>query len=246
MKILFVGPTLHGEIVDGRLKNAPDIQCRGPAAQGDIAKAVLQGASAIGLIDGRYEDVAAPWHKEILFALSHGVFVLGGGSLGALRAAECAAFGMTGVGAIFERYTRGEMVDDSDVAQLHAPAEMDYLPLTEALVNVEETFGRLDAAGLLEAKTGDDLLAAARAIFFKALTFEAAIERAALPAGETARLLTLVQSHRVDLKRLDAHRLVARMKELPHCRSLDIVPWAMSEPLVWRRYIGQLRASAEA
>jgi hypothetical protein len=241
MKILFVGPTLHGEVANGRLKGAPDFQCRGPAAQGDIAKAVLEGASAIGLVDGRYEDVAAPWHKEILFALSHGVHMLGGGSLGALRAAECAAFGMTGVGAIFERYVSGEMVDDSDVAQLHAPAEMDYLPLTEALVNVEETFCALVASGLLGQKTSANLRGVARGIFFKALTFETVFERAALPAGEAARLLELAQRLRVDLKRQDAHLLVARMKELAAQRSLEGVAWVMSEPLVWRRYIGRLR-----
>jgi hypothetical protein len=129
MKVLFVGPTLYGEIAGDRLDRAPELRCRGPARQGDIARAVLDGATAIGLVDGRYEDVAAPWHKEILFALRHGVAVLGGGSIGALRAVECAPFGMIGIGAIFEAYASGARVDDSDVAQLHAPAELDYAPL---------------------------------------------------------------------------------------------------------------------
>ena len=43
----------------------------------------------------------------------------GGGSLGALRAAECAHFGMIGVGEIFTRYMSGDLVDDCAVAQLH-------------------------------------------------------------------------------------------------------------------------------
>ena len=127
----------------------PLFVCRGPARQGDIARAALEGASAIGLVDGLYEDVAAPWHKEILFALAQGVTVLGGASIGALRAAECAAFGMIGVGDIFESYVSGARVDDSDVAQLHAPAELDYAPLTEALVNVEATLAALVAGGRL-------------------------------------------------------------------------------------------------
>jgi hypothetical protein len=244
MKILFAGPTLHGEIRDGRLDAAPDVACRGPAAQGDIAKAVLAGASAIGLIDGRYEDVAAPWHKEILFALSQGVSVLGGASLGALRAAECESFGMIGIGAIFARYASGALVDDSDVAQLHAPAEMDYLPLTEALVNVEETFRRMVAAGLLDVRTGGDLSHAARAIFFKALTYETVIERAELRVVEAERLLQLIQRHRVDLKRRDAHLLVARMRDLPARRGCESLSWEMAEPAVWRRYIAKLRGDS--
>ena len=178
MKILFAGPTLHGEIAGGRLPDAPAIVCRGPARQGDIARATLEGASAIGLVDGLYEDVAAPWHKEILFALARGVTVLGGGSIGALRAAECAAFGMIGVGEIFESYVSGERVDDSDVAQLHAPAELDYMPLTEALVNVDATFAALVAAQRIDRRVADELAAIARALFFKSLTFQAIVARA--------------------------------------------------------------------
>jgi hypothetical protein len=245
MKVLFVGPTLHGEVVAGRLKGEPEIECRGPARQGDIASAVLEGATSIGLIDGRYEDVAAPWHKEILFALSHGVFVLGGGSLGALRAAECAAFGMIGVGAIFERYVSGELVDDSDIAQLHAPAEMDYIPLTEALVNIEETLRSLVASGLLDARAGSDLRPVAHSIHFKKLTFEAIVERSAVPNAEADRLLKLFKLHRVDLKRRDAHLLIARMKELPAGRFVKSAPWIMSEPRVWRRYMARRRGTSE-
>ena len=171
MKALFAGPSLYGDIVAGRIAAAPEIVCRGPAAQGDLAAAVLDGATAIGLVDGRYEDVAAPWHKEILFALSEGVAVYGGGSLGALRAVECAPFGMIGVGEIFARYMSGDLVDDSAVAQLHAPAELDYMPLTEALVNVEATIRRLAARGIVDAALAAALAASARALFFKRLTY---------------------------------------------------------------------------
>ena len=103
------------------------------------------------------------------------------------------------------------------------------------------TFRALVASGLLGQKTSANLRGVARGIFFKALTFETVFERAALPAGEAARLLELAQRLRVDLKRQDAHLLVARMKELAAQRSLEGVAWVMSEPLVWRRYIGRLR-----
>ncbi|MEJ0097006.1 MAG: TfuA-like protein [Bauldia sp.] len=53
-----------------------------------MSKAVLAGASVIGLVDGVFENVASVWHKEILYALSEGVQVFGAASMGALRAAD--------------------------------------------------------------------------------------------------------------------------------------------------------------
>jgi len=139
VKILFSGPSLHGFDWSNLRSGSDPIERRGPAGQGDIARAVIEGASVIGLIDGRYEDIAAVWHKEILYALGEGVQVFGAASMGALRAAECADFGMVGIGTVFERYRFGDLSDDAAVAQLHAPQEMGWTPLTEALVNVEAT-----------------------------------------------------------------------------------------------------------
>ena len=242
MKVLFAGPTLHGLVVEGRLPDAPDILCRPPAAQGDIARAVLEGATVIGLVDGRYEDVAAPWHKEILFALANGVTVLGAGSLGALRAAECAAYGMIGVGEIFDRLMSGEIFDDSDVAQLHGPAEMDHLPLTEALVNVEATLHRLRAEGIVDDRFFADAMRAARSIFFKTLTFEALAARLPLDDDRRRAFVAAARAHRVDRKRLDALALVERMAALPAVR-LAPPPWRMNEPHQWLAFLRDLAAS---
>jgi len=241
MKTLFAGPSLYGDIVGGRIAAAPEIVCRGPAAQGDIAAAVLDGATAIGLVDGRYEDVAAPWHKEILFALSEGVAVYGGGSLGALRAAECAHFGMIGVGEIFARYMRGDLVDDSAVAQLHAPAELDYLPLTEALVNVEATIRRLADLALIHPALAAALEASARALFFKRLTFQAVVAR----AGADPSMTALLVDHRVDRKREDALALVAQLAAHSGARAAT-ADWALAQPTAWRRQFERLVTARHA
>lgn len=149
MKILFAGPSLSGtEFVPLRTHEdrfLPDhsLTCRGPAKCGDITRAVDEGYSVIGLVDGRFEDVAAVWHKEILYALSQGVSVLGAASMGALRAAECHPFGMIGIGEVFARYAFGGLEDDAAVAQVHAPAEFGYTAFTEAMVTIDAT---LDAA----------------------------------------------------------------------------------------------------
>jgi hypothetical protein len=235
MKVLFVGPTLWRDVVAGRLAVAPDIVCRGPAGQGDLAAAALEGASAMGLIDGRYEDVAAPWHKEILFALSEGVAVFGGASLGALRAAECAHFGMIGVGAIYQRYANGELVDDSAVAQLHGPAELGHMPVTEALVNVEATIASLLRQRLIDPALAGALDAGARALFFKRLTYPALIASVGAPAA----LLDFIEEHRVDAKRDDALALAARLATAEDARQAK-PSWALSRPTMWRRQLLRL------
>src|SRR5262245_46332423 len=47
--------------------------------------------------------------------LSSGVAVAGAASIGALRSAECSAFGMVGIGKILRRFSAGELADDADV-----------------------------------------------------------------------------------------------------------------------------------
>jgi hypothetical protein len=243
VKILFAGPTLFGEIENGALRSAPDISCPGPAGQGDIARAVLDGASSIGLVDGRYEDVAAPWHKEILFALSSGVRMFGAASIGALRAAECAPFGMIGIGKLFERYRSGDLIDDSDVAQLHAPAELSYLPLTEALVNVEATLRKLVQAGEIDRKVGAELEAVAKRIFFKDLTYDAVLARSGLGAGERNALGLRITRGKVDLKRLDARELIDVMITQPDVRRAGDIDWRMATPPTWTRFMQSLEAA---
>lgn len=238
MKVLFAGPSLAGPPyapgptprpdVDG----ATDIDARGPATQGDIARAVLAGASAIGLVDGRFEDMAAVWHKEILFALSRGVTVLGAASMGALRAAECADFGMIGIGRIFERYRSGELDDDVAVAQVHAPQELGYQPLSEALVNVEATVAELDRLELIDPFESSRLLTSARALFFKQRTMSAVAFGASL-GGRTDEIAALLSRYKVDQKRIDALMLVEQLCQ----RGPDRMPppdWRFAETRLFR------------
>src|SRR5437870_2197748 len=107
-----------------------------PAQQGDVWHALRLRPRAIALIDGVFESRPSVWHHEILDALDSGVQVFGGASMGALRAAELHSFGMVGVGRIFRWYRDEVIIDDSEVALLHAGAEHAWRPLTVPLVNV--------------------------------------------------------------------------------------------------------------
>ena len=246
MKVLFAGPSLTGS---GWTSPRPDseLDCRGPAGQGDIARAVVDGATAIGLIDGRYEDIAAIWHKEILFAIEQGVQVFGAASMGALRAAECADFGMIGVGAVFERYRCGELTDDAAVAQLHAPAELDHLPLTEALVNVEATLDHFRKLRAISAEEAKRLDRSARALFFKDRTYARILAHAGLDEGARGEALKrLIKSCRIDVKRQDAMLLLGYLRHLEPQRAKAPADWRLEQTATWMMTLKRAESGAQA
>ena len=103
---VFLGPTLPTAEVAGIL----DATCLPPVQLGDVYRVVARHRPrAIGIVDGYFQWAPAVWHKEILWAICQGVHVFGAASMGALRAAELAPFGMQGVGRIFEAYRDGSL-----------------------------------------------------------------------------------------------------------------------------------------
>ncbi len=242
MKVLFAGPSLFG--VDWResSRDGSGIIRRGPACHGDITRAVVEGASAIGLVDGRFGDVAAVWHKEILYALEQGVHVFGAASMGALRAAECAAFGMIGIGTIFERYRCGDLVDDAAVALLHAPAELDYMPLTEAMVNVEATINHLLESGAVAHDVAARLDASARSLFYGDRTYGRILEHSGLAHGGQGReLANLLAQARLDVKQSDALLLVQRLANLCSSGQPAACGWQMEPTYTFIAALRQAR-----
>jgi hypothetical protein len=229
VKVLFAGPSLFGAEFDRR-----GLDVRPPARQGDLHRAVREGANVIGLVDGMFGFVPSVWHKEILFALSQGVAVLGAASLGALRAAECAPFGMEPVGAIALSYLDGARIEDGDVCLAHAPAEMDFMPLSEPLVDAESTVAAMLARGAATAGEADALLVAARAIYFADRTVDAIATRAGLP-----HLAARYREHRSSAKTTDALLLVERLHALPDRRQRLAGGWDFVPSDPWRHYLAQ-------
>ena len=222
MKIVFAGPSLYGAAFD-----ADGVLVRGPVEMGAIERAVEAGATAIGIIDGHYQQVGAVWHKEILLALAAGVAVYGAASMGALRAAECEAFGMVPVGLIAARYCSGELFDDAAVAITNGPAELGFPPLTEALVDVDATLAHLGARGLIDAGQGHAIAAAAQALFFADRSIEAIF------ATLDPALLALYRAHRVSQKTADALALLDILKALPAARATAPRTWRFAHSPFW-------------
>ncbi len=228
MKVLFAGPSLFG--ADRALGG---IDVRPPARQGDVYRAVRDGAAAIGLVDGVFGSVPSVWHKEILFALSQGVAVLGAASLGALRAAECHRFGMRPVGTIAAEYISGARRDDGDVCLAHAPAELDFMPLSEPLVDVEATLAAMVAAGAANGAEAAALLAAARNLYFGDRDLERLCSEAGLPA-----FAERYRQHRVSAKTRDALELVAELRQCSDRRG-PRPDWDFVASDPWRSYLGR-------
>ncbi|MHB8528985.1 MAG: TfuA-like protein [Caulobacteraceae bacterium] len=201
---VFAGPTLARDArpVDPLLVWLP------PAKAGDAFALVEQRPRAVVLIDGLFDGVPAIRHKEILCLLACGVPVIGGASMGALRAAELHTFGMIGAGRIFEAFACGRLVGDDEVAVLHGPAEWDWKPLTESLVNVRATIQSAMRARVLDAEAARRSLATAAPMFYKNRTWplllDALSEGGSFRSGQVGRFREWLEFGRVDLKQRDA------------------------------------------
>jgi hypothetical protein len=177
-----------------------------PARAGDVWTALALRPRAIALIDGVFESQPSVWHRELLDALASGVAVFGGASMGALRAVELARFGMVGVGDIFSAFQRGALVDDGEVALLHAGAEHGYRALTEPLVNIRHNLSRALRAHVISRPDSRKVLHTAENLFYQERTWPRVLASAGISAAARERL---AKWPREDLKAQDARACLA-------------------------------------
>jgi hypothetical protein len=174
--IAFAGPSLTAE--DRAL--FPDAEWRPPAEAGDLMRLLGRPAPLVCLIDGYFDHRPAVRHKELLLLLAEGATIYGAASIGALRAAEMAPFGMIGVGAIFRAYAGGRITGDDEVALAHAPAEWLWRPLSVPLVDVRATLCRAVRAHVLRPEEARAVRSAAASIHYAERSWESVLEAAAL------------------------------------------------------------------
>ena len=242
--IIFVGPTISPQEV----AEVIDAVCLPPAAQGDVYRASLQWPSAIGIIDGYFEHVPAVWHKEILWAMSQGIHVFGSASMGALRAAELAAFGMTGVGAIFEAYRDGLLEDDDEVAVAHGSAEDNYRTGSDAMVNIRSTLARAQADGILDSTVAGLLQQIAKDLFYPDRSYAHILDLAAAKDAPLVQLEAFRQwlpQGAVNQKREDALLMLRTMRDFLNTNpEPKRVSWTLEETDHWemlKRWSGEMQ-----
>lgn len=143
-----------------------------PVAEGDVYKIARNKPHFIAIIDGYFENRPAVWHKEILYAMSNGIHVLGAASMGALRAAELQPFGMEGIGKIYDSFLRGELTDDDEVTVCHGPIETGYLATSEAMVNIRATLQHAMKETILTEPEYNALIERAKNRFYKERNYQ--------------------------------------------------------------------------
>jgi hypothetical protein len=224
-----------------------------PAAEGDVYRVTLRQPQAIGIIDGYFNTTPTVRHKEILWAMSRGIHVFGSASVGALRAAELVAFGMEGVGMIFEWYRDGILEDDDEVAIVHGPAEAGWVAGSEAMVDIRQTLGRAEHVRVISPKLRRILEKMAKELFYPDRNYRLLLHSAAecgQSEAELARLRQWLPQGRVSQKREDALAML-RLMRLRIAEGLErrTVAYSFEHTSMWEaasRQSGELRIDFSA
>jgi hypothetical protein len=209
---IFTGPTIPPREAAALL----DAVYLPPVKQGDVLRVTGRNPVAIGIIDGYFEHVPSVRHKEVLWAMAQGIHVFGASSMGALRAAELTAFGMEGVGKIFEDFRCGRLEDDDEVVVTHGLAEVNYLSMSEAMVNIRYTLQRAVETGVVSPETGEVMVRVAKGLFYPERTYPRILQlvsEQAVPAEELLTFRGWLPKGRVDQKREDAVSLLRAIRE---------------------------------
>ncbi|WJV51658.1 TfuA-like protein [Streptomyces flavofungini] len=237
---VYVGPSLGR---DAPVLADPRIRVRPPLRHGDLFDPAIADTDTVVVLDGAWHQTPAVRHKELLALLARGVRVIGGASLGAIRAAELQQFGMVGVGAVFRAYLSGDIDGDDEVAVGQAP-DGDLRALTWPVVNLRHVLRRAAHEGVVTARAAEDLLTALCAVYYPQRTMAAV--RAVCRAHQAGRFADWLDDRRAadpyfgDIKRADAlEALEAGLDE--HLPRLQ--PRPVAESGYYRRWANHAVAS---
>lgn len=206
--IIFLGPSLsHEEALD-----ILDADYKAPIQRGDITAALSENPDIIGIIDGVFHQQPAVSHREILDALKKGIIVVGGASMGALRASELDDFGMIGIGYVYNQYKNELIESDDDVAVIINPENMEQL--SDSLISMEYNFKRALDKGLIDNGDFKVLLETAKSLFYPKRTYTLLLNTAPLHPAKIAALENFLINDGVDIKREDAKEVLSYIKSI--------------------------------
>ncbi len=210
--IVFAGTSINHEDA----KEILDVEYSRPVFRCDVWKAVKNGYNVIGIIDGIFFDKTAVAHKEITKALKSGVIVIGGCSMGALRASELDTYGMIGIGKIYEWYRDGVIEADDEVAVATNPDTFE--PVSDPMVNIRETFNAALDEGIINSDIHDLLMIIVKKTLYSERTYFGVVKNGVrdgvLSPDAGNVLIEYCKEHEVDVKRNDAIAVLKKIKEI--------------------------------
>jgi hypothetical protein len=234
--VVFLGPTLD----HWQAASLAQADFKPPAAMGDITRAVAAHASAVVLVDGTFESGPSVWHKEILYALSRGIPVIGACSMGALRAAELHSLGMYGFGDVFAKFARGELTDDDEVAVVHGPAETGWIQMSDAMVDVRAIVETAVSQGIVSQAEGELVINHAKSTYFKTRSLSDSLRAALKDIRSTEEIETIVNWNQINASSLKRHDCILLLQNLPAVVRCAKDALQRAQPLVSTTYLNRL------
>jgi hypothetical protein len=209
--LVYTGPSLDRETI---LEAIPEAIIRGPIKQSDLISDLLElDPTHILIIEGTFHHTLSVWQKEIMYAMQYpGVkAIYGAGSMGALRAADLADYGMIGCGHVFNWYYEGVLFDESEVsASYYQRPDGSYATSTITLVNIRVGLAKMLEAEMLSLEQAQHAFEYARSIHWT--------ERTVLSLSDGFRTMglgtLLIYLEKNDIKRLDALSLIWSFRNL--------------------------------
>ena len=187
-----------------------------PISRGDIEKAASRGYRIIGIIDGIFFSRAAAAHKEIIKVMQEGVTVIGGCSMGALRASELDVHGMEGVGTIYEWYRDGVIEDDDEVAVATNPDTFE--PVSSPMVNIRETLKAASKSEIITENECERITTIAKSTHYTERSYfgitRTAEKEGTLSKEKADSLFKFCKENEHDIKREDAILVLERIKDM--------------------------------
>lgn len=203
--LVFTGPSLDYETIREVL---PEAIILPPARQGDVISNLMEyEPSHVLLLEGTFHQSLSVWHKELAWSmLIPGVKgVYGAASMGALRAADLADFGMIGSGQIFNWYYEGVTFDESEVSAVYTEGpNQTYRSHTVPLCNVRGALLKAMEERMISPDEAEKIFDAARAIHWT--------ERTERALAGFPLLLEVLKAH--NQKAIDALELLYTFREL--------------------------------
>ncbi len=206
--IVFTGPSLQPT----EAKEFLEADYRPPVARDDVIKALRDNPDIIVIIDGVFHKAPAVSHKEIMEAIKKGVIVVGGASMGALRASELDDFGMVGVGRVYQDYRKGIIESDDDVAVVINPETFEQL--SEAFISMNYTFKAAMAKGIINKSDFETLIKTAKSIYYPKRNYNKVLKEADIEEKRKKLLQKFLKDNTIDIKKEDAIAVLKYVKNL--------------------------------